>query len=65
MGAGATNRLISVKEAAQRLGIATITAYRMAEDGRLRSIRLGGRRLICEAVIEALIASAMGEGPKA
>ncbi len=58
---GTTNRLISVKEAAQRLGIATITAYRMAEDGRLSSIRLGGRRLIAEATIEALIASAMGE----
>ncbi len=60
-----TNRLISVKDAAQRLGIATITAYRMAEDGRLKSIRLGGRRLIAEATIEAIIASAMGEEPKA
>ena len=59
------NRLISVKDAAQRLGIATITAYRMAEDGRLKSIRLGGRRLVPEAAIEALIASAMGEGTKA
>jgi len=58
------NRLISVKDAAQRLSIATITAYRMAKDGRLRSIRLGGRRLIAEATIEALIASAMGEVPK-
>jgi excisionase family DNA binding protein len=56
-----TNRLISVKVAAERLGIATITAYRMAEDGRLKSIRLGGRRLIALATIEALVASAMGE----
>jgi excisionase family DNA binding protein len=56
-----TNRLISVKDAAQRLGIATITAYRMAEDGRLKSIRLGGRRLIALATIEALIESAIGE----
>jgi excisionase family DNA binding protein len=56
-----TNRLISVKVAAERLGIATITAYRMAEDGRLKSIRLGGRRLIALATIEALIESAIGE----
>jgi excisionase family DNA binding protein len=62
---GTTNRLISVKDAAHRLGIATITAYRMAEDGRLCSIRLGGRRLIAEATIEALIASAMGRESKA
>ena len=60
-----TNRLISVKEASRRLSLATITVYRMAEDGRLRSIRLGGRRLIAEATIEALIASAIGEGPEA
>jgi len=56
------HRLISVKDAAQRLGIATITTYRMCENGRLPSIRLGGRRLVSEAAIEALIASAMGEG---
>lgn len=53
--------LISVKEAAQILGIATITAYRMCEGGRLPSIKIGGRRLIAEATIEALIASATGE----
>ena len=58
-------RLISVKEAARRLSLAAITVYRMAEDGRLSSIRLGGRRLIAEATIEAIIASAMGEEPKA
>jgi len=59
-----SKRLISVRDAAQRLGIATITAYRMAEDGRLKSIRLGGRRLVPEAAIEALISTAMGEGMK-
>jgi excisionase family DNA binding protein len=56
-----SKRLISVKDAAQRLGIATITAYRMCENGRLKSIRIGGRRLIAEATIDALIADAMGE----
>lgn len=59
-----SNRLISVKDAAQRLNLAVITAYRMCERGELASIRLGGRRLIAEATIEALIASAMGEGSK-
>jgi excisionase family DNA binding protein len=54
-------KLISIKDAALRLGVATITAYRWAESGRLPSIRLGGRRLVAEATIDRLVASAMGE----
>lgn len=53
-------RLISVKDAAPRLGIAVITAYRMCEDGRLPSIRLGGRRLIAEETVDRLVSSAVG-----
>ena len=59
------NRLISVKDAAQRLGIATITAYRWTECGTLPSVKLGGRRLVAEATIERLVASATGEGATA
>jgi len=55
-------KLISIKDAALRLGIATITAYRWAEDGRLPSVKLGSRRLIAEATVNALVTSAMGEG---
>jgi excisionase family DNA binding protein len=57
-----SRRLISIKEAAQRLGLSAITIYRWAESGKLPSVKLGGRRLIAEATIEALVVSAMGEG---
>ncbi len=56
------NRLISVKAAAERLGVSIISVYRWSEKGRLASIKLGSRRLVSEQAIEALIASAMDEG---
>jgi len=56
-----SNRLISVKAAAERLGVSIISVYRWTEKGRLASIKLGSRRLVSEQAIEALIAEAMGE----
>lgn len=53
-------RLISVREAAQRLGISRITAYRWTETGTLPSLKLGGRRLISESILNKLILSALG-----
>ena len=58
----ANPRLISVKDAAGRLGVATITAYRWAESGKIPSIRLGGRRLVMEGRLNALINPAIPEG---
>lgn len=52
--------LVSVQEAATRLGVAPISIYRWTEDGSLPSIKLGGRRLVSEATIDAIIASASG-----
>ncbi|MDP9363798.1 MAG: helix-turn-helix domain-containing protein [Chloroflexota bacterium] len=48
-------RCISVPEAAKRLGIGISLAKAMAADGRLPSIRLGNRRVVPVAVLEALI----------
>jgi excisionase family DNA binding protein len=38
--------LISVREAAARLGIGRDTCYALVAEGRLRSLRLGRRRLV-------------------
>lgn len=53
--------LISIKEAAQRLGISAISAYRWAEAGKIPSVKLGSRRLIPEAAIESIIIAAMSQ----
>lgn len=58
-------RFLSIAEAASRLGLARITAYRMAADGRLPSVKLGSRRLVPIAALEAIEAEALaaaGEG---
>jgi len=47
--------LLSVQQAAERLGVSFWTVYRMARDGRLASIRLGRRRLFAEGDLEQLI----------
>ncbi|MDA8409462.1 MAG: helix-turn-helix domain-containing protein [Treponema sp.] len=55
-------KLVSIGEAALRLGISKITCYRWAEAGTLPSTKLGARRLIAEATIDRLIAEATREG---
>lgn len=55
------SRLISIAEAASRLGLSEITVYRWTEKGKIPSAKLGGRRLIAEATIDGLIASAISD----
>jgi excisionase family DNA binding protein len=47
--------LLTVEQAAQRLGVSFWTVYRLARSGRLASIRLGRRRLFDERDLESLI----------
>ena len=49
------DNLLSVEQAAQRLGVSFWTVYRMARTGRLASVRIGRRRLFAEADLEELI----------
>lgn len=46
---------ISVEEAARLLGISLNTAYAAAERGELPTIRIGTRRLVPRARLEALL----------
>jgi len=48
---------VSVAECAQMLGIAPATAWHLANTGRIPSAKLGGRRLIRLADLEALVDS--------
>lgn len=49
------NNLLSVKQAAQRLGVSFWTIYRLARTGQLGSVRLGRRRLFEEEDLKKLI----------
>lgn len=55
----AQKQFLSIAEAAKWLGIARITAYRWTESGYLPSVKLGSRRLVRIAELEAFIAQAM------
>ena len=54
------DRLFSVREAADRLGVSFWTVYRLARRGELTSIRVGRRRLFAIQDLEKLIAAARG-----
>ncbi len=45
----------SVDEAAERLGIGRTLAYDLIREGRLPSLKLGNRRLIARADLEAFV----------
>lgn len=47
---------ISVKQASKLTGLASATIYRRIEDGTLRSVVVGSRRLVLYESIEAMVA---------
>jgi excisionase family DNA binding protein len=51
----AMEKLLSVDQAAQRLGVSFWTVYRLARSGRLASVQLGRRRLFAEHDLEDLV----------
>lgn len=50
-------RCVRVEEAARLLNVGRSTAYDLIRSGRLRSIKIGRRRLIPRDALDALIAS--------
>lgn len=48
-------RALHVKDAAKIYGWSRSTLYKMMKDGTLKSVRVGGRRLIPRDALEALI----------
>jgi excisionase family DNA binding protein len=60
-GATGQPRLLRVEEAAQLLGIGRSLAYDLIRTGRLRSIKIGSRRLIPLAAIDEAISALLEE----
>ena len=58
-------RLNSVEEVIQRVGLGRTKLYEEISSGRLRSIKVGSRRLISEAALHDYIASLESGGPDA
>ena len=52
------DNLLSVQEAARKLGVSFWTIYRWAQEGRLPSVLLGRRRLFAEADLQSFISNA-------
>jgi excisionase family DNA binding protein len=61
-GSGIPDRLLSVDEAAQALSIGRSRLYDELESGRLRSLRVGRRRLVPASAIGEYVAAADGTG---
>jgi excisionase family DNA binding protein len=55
-------RLYSIQQAADLLGVARSHLYRYVSDGTIRTVRIGGRRLVSEAALAEFIAAAEGRG---
>ena len=51
------DRLLSVEEAASRLGIKRTALYSLIQSGELGSIRVGRRRLVAESTLGDFISS--------
>ncbi len=54
-------RVLRVEEAAQALGIGRSLVYDLIRSGRLRSFKVGSRRLIPIAAIDEVITKLSGE----
>ncbi|HZZ23635.1 MAG TPA: helix-turn-helix domain-containing protein [Roseiarcus sp.] len=54
-------RALRPKEAAKAYGVSRTLIYEWMKTGRLKSVRLGGARLITVEALEALIAGASNE----
>lgn len=48
-------RALSIKEAAEACGLSRATMYRLLNDGKLTTIKVGARRLVPVASIDALL----------
>jgi excisionase family DNA binding protein len=54
------NKLISIAESSERLGVSTFTTRRLIKSGQLRAVRVGKRVLLRESEIERVIAEGCG-----
>jgi excisionase family DNA binding protein len=48
-------RVLSIQEAARTCGLSRATLYRLLKDGKLTTVKIGGRRLVPVGAIDALL----------
>ena len=61
--AAPSNRILTIPEAIAALRIGKSSFYKLTAEGRIRTLRLGGRTLVPEREIERLISAAIaGDG---
>jgi excisionase family DNA binding protein len=48
-------RALSIRETARTCGLSRATLYRLLKDGKLSTIKVGSRRLVPVAAIDALL----------
>ena len=58
---GKAGQAVSIEEARQALGLSRSMIYRMADDGRLPTVRIGKRILVPVLELEALLRGGPGE----
>ncbi len=52
---------LSVEESARYLGISRWLAYKMAQDGRMPTVRLGARRVVPKAALDRILEVPAGD----
>ena len=63
-GRGGSEALLSVKEVARELGIATATVYGLCAEGRLTHVRILNVIRVARSDLEAFVATCRGPRPK-
>ena len=61
VGARMQDKLVSVKEASERIAVSTFTTRRLVKARQLRAVRVGKRLLIPQSEIERVIAGGVGK----
>ena len=56
------SRLLTITEVYDEYRISPASCYRMFKDGRLKSVRIAGRRLVPREVLEQMIGEQLVEG---
>ena len=63
-GDNAAPRLLSIRQAAREINIGRTAVYGLPRDGKLKSVKIGRRRLIPRDAIEAFIAGLTNQGAR-
>ena len=63
-GDNAAPRLLSIRQAAREINIGRTAVYGLLRDGKVKSVKIGRRRLIPRDAIEAFIAGLTNQGAR-